>query len=56
MDKNSAIKHFNQNEIRTHWDDENECWYFSVVDVISVLTESENPQNLLEGTEKEAPR
>ena len=44
MDKNSAIKLFNQNEIRTHWDDENECWYFSVVDVISVLTESENPQ------------
>lgn len=44
MDKNSAIKLFNQNEIRTHWDDQNECWYFSVVDVISVLTESENPQ------------
>jgi hypothetical protein len=44
MDKKSAIKLFNQNEIRTHWDDENECWYFSVVDVISVLTESENPQ------------
>jgi len=44
MDKNSAIKLFNQNEIRTHWDDEKECWYFSVVDVISVLTESENPQ------------
>ncbi len=42
--QNSAIKLFNQNEIRTHWDDENECWYFSVVDVISVLTESENPQ------------
>jgi hypothetical protein len=44
MNKNSAIKLFNQSEILTHWDDENECWYFSVVDVIYVLTESENPQ------------
>jgi hypothetical protein len=44
MDKNSAIKLFNQNQIRTHWDEEQECWYFSVVDVIAVLTESNNPQ------------
>jgi hypothetical protein len=44
MDKNSAIKLFNQNEIRTHWDDENECWYFSVVDVIQALTGSERPR------------
>jgi hypothetical protein len=44
MDKKSAIKLFNQNQIRTHWDDEQETWYFSVVDVIAVLTESNNPQ------------
>jgi hypothetical protein len=44
MKKNLAIKLFNQNQIRTHWDDEQECWYFSVVDVIAVLTESNNPQ------------
>ena len=44
MNKNSAIKLFNQNEIRTHWDDENECWYFSVVDVIQALTGSDRPR------------
>jgi hypothetical protein len=44
MDKNTAIKLFNQNEIRTHWDDENECWYFSVVDVIQALTGSDRPR------------
>jgi hypothetical protein len=44
MDKNSAIKLFNQNEIRTHWDDDNECWYFSVVDVIQALTGSDRPR------------
>jgi hypothetical protein len=44
MDKKSAIKLFNQNEIRTHWDDENECWYFSVVDVIQALTGSDRPR------------
>lgn len=44
MNKNSAIKLFNQSEIRTHWDDENECWYFSVVDVIQALTGSDRPR------------
>ena len=44
MDKSTAIKLFNQNEIRTHWDDENECWYFSVVDVIQALTGSDRPR------------
>jgi hypothetical protein len=44
MDKKSAIKFFNQNEIRTHWDDQNECWYFSIVDVIEALTGSDRPR------------
>lgn len=34
---------FEGNGIRRHWDDENEKWYFSVVDVIAVLTGSGNP-------------
>ena len=38
MKKESAIKLFEQKQIRTHWDDEEEKWYFSVVDVVSVLT------------------
>lgn len=34
---------FNQKKVRRHWDEEKELWYFSIVDVISILTDSENP-------------
>jgi hypothetical protein len=44
MTRETAIKLFNQNKIRTHWDDEQEKWYFSIVDVIAVLTGSPNPR------------
>ncbi len=44
MTQEKAIKIFEDKKIRTHWDDKNEKWYFSIVDVISVLTESNNPQ------------
>ena len=40
MNKETAIKIFEQKKIRSHWDDDHEKWYFSVVDVIQVLTES----------------
>ena len=39
------IKLFEQQQIRTHWDAENEEWYFSVVDVVGVLTEQASPRN-----------
>jgi len=42
-DKNK-IKIFENKKIRTAWDEEKENWYFSIVDVIAVLTESKNPQ------------
>jgi hypothetical protein len=45
MTKEAAIKLFNERQIRTHWDDEREKWYFSIVDVVGVLTESPNPNN-----------
>lgn len=38
------IKLFESKEIRTHWDDNKQEWYFSVIDVIDVLTESNNPR------------
>ncbi len=44
MVKKNAIKLFGDDKIRTVWDDEKEEWYFSIVDVIAVLTESSNPQ------------
>lgn len=34
---------FDGKRIRRHWDDEKELWYFSVVDVVSVLTDSIDP-------------
>ncbi len=45
MNKETAIKLFNQNQVRCHWDSEHEKWYLSIVDVVKVLTESENPNN-----------
>lgn len=45
MTKETAIKLFNEKRIRTQWDDSQEKWYFSIVDVVGVLTESENPNN-----------
>ena len=43
--KNSdAIQLFEDKKIRTAWDEEQEEWYFSVVDVIAVLTGTENPR------------
>lgn len=44
MTKETAIKLFNQQKIRTHWDAEQEKWYFSIIDVIAVLTDSPNPR------------
>lgn len=38
------IKLFESKQIRTQWDEEKEVWYFSVVDVVEVLTGSENPR------------
>ncbi len=37
------IKRFEAREVRTHWDAEQDKWYFSIVDVLAVLTESLDP-------------
>jgi hypothetical protein len=44
MTKENAIKLFQDQRVRVHWDTEKERWYFSIIDVIGVLTESENPR------------
>ena len=41
----TQIKLFEEQKVRTVWDCEREEWYFSVVDVVGILTESENPRN-----------
>ena len=45
MPKHEIIKAFGERKIRSVWDDEAEKWYFSVVDVIAVLTDSADPRN-----------
>ena len=44
MTKKEAIKIFEEKKVRTAWDDETEEWYFSVIDVIEILTDSSNPR------------
>ncbi len=44
MSKDTAIKLFEEKQVRSIWDAEKEKWYISIVDVISVLTNSPNPR------------
>jgi len=44
MIKSTKIAIFEGKKIRRHWDENKEKWYFSVIDVVAVLSESENPQ------------
>ncbi len=43
MGQNEAIKLFEEKKVRTIWDDTQEKWFFSVLDVVQVLTDSVNP-------------
>lgn len=44
MKQENAIKIFEDRKVRTLWDVEHEKWYFSIVDVIGILTDSQNPR------------
>ena len=44
MTKETAIKLFEQKRIRSIWQDDNEKWYFSIIDVIEVLTGTDRPR------------
>ncbi len=39
----SSIKHFENKHVRSQWDAELEAWYFSIVDVVAILTDSADP-------------
>ena len=41
---NSKLKIFEDKKVRTHWDADEEKWYFSVIDVCEILAESTNPR------------
>ena len=44
MNKETAIKLFEEQKVRLQWDEDNEKWWFSVVDVVAILTQSPNPR------------
>ena len=43
MNKDNAIKLFNDKKVRVVWDEENGKWYFSAIDIMGVLSESIDP-------------
>lgn len=41
----NKLQLFQDQKVRTHWDETEEKWYFSIVDVVGILSESVNPNN-----------
>ena len=56
MTQHNAIKLFEEKRVRTVWDDQQEKWYFSIVDVVEVLTDSANPTDYLKKMRKRDPQ
>ena len=42
--KENSVKLFEQKQVRTHWDEELEKWYFSIVDIVAILTDQSSHQ------------
>ena len=55
MSQKEQIQLFEEKKVRTVWDDEKEEWFFSVVDVVEVLTDSANPTDYLKKMRKREP-
>jgi hypothetical protein len=51
----SNIKLFEEKQVRSVWDTTNEKWYFVVVDVIQILTDSSNPTDYIKKMRKRDP-
>lgn len=47
-----AIKVFEDKKVRSHYDKDNEIWYFSIVDIVEALTDSKNPTDYLKKIRK----
>lgn len=52
MDKETAIKLFEQKQIRSFWNEQEEQWYFSIVDIVEALTDSLNATDYLKKLRK----
>lgn len=56
MSQKEALQLFEQRKVRVVWDDEKETWYFAVVDVVEVLTDSVNPTDYFKKMRKRDPQ
>ena len=52
MQKDKKLAIFEGQQIRRVWDEAKELWYFSIVDIVAVLTESVNPTDYLKKLRK----
>ena len=55
MTKEEALQLFEEKKVRTIWDEEQEKWYFCVVDVVEVLTESKDPSGYIKTMKRRDP-
>lgn len=55
MEEKTQIQLFESKKVRTLWDNDTEEWYFSVVDVVAVLTDSVNPTDYIKKMRKRDP-
>ena len=55
MTQQNAIKLFEQKQVRSVWDDATEEWYFSIVDVVAILTDSVNPTDYIKKMRQRDP-
>ena len=55
MPENTQIKLFEEKKVRSVWNEEEQQWYFVVVDVIEILTDSKNPTDYIKKMRKRDP-
>ncbi|MFT5054412.1 MAG: hypothetical protein ACI97X_001438 [Oceanospirillaceae bacterium] len=55
MTKENKIQLFQEKSIRTHWDEEQEKWYFSVQDIVEILSESRDVKQYIKKMRKRNP-
>ena len=55
MTKKESIRLFEDKKVRTIWDDEQEKWYFSISDIVEVLTDSKDPKQYIKKMKRRDP-
>ena len=55
MTRENAIKLFEQKQVRTHWNKEDEKWYFSVQDIVGILSESTDVKQYIKKMRRRNP-